>query len=181
MSVPTEQKVWILANPPAAELLPDTFSLETRPLPDLQEGDVLIQVEYLSNDPAQRGWMQKDVDPVRIHIQGPFGLKLTFLQKRLYVPPVYKGDAIRATGIARVLKSKSAKYPEGSRVTGSFAWYDYAVVNESKITGAAIELPNKPYASLSVFGMTSVTAYQGIFDVLDVKPEHTVIVSGAAG
>lgn len=43
------------------------------------------------------------------------------------------------------------------------------------------ELPGKPYASLSVLGMVSVTAYQGIFDILDVKPEHTVVVSGAAG
>jgi NADPH-dependent curcumin reductase CurA len=29
--------------------------------------------------------------------------------------------------------------------------------------------------------MVSVTAYQGIFDVLDCKPEHTVLASGAAG
>lgn len=29
--------------------------------------------------------------------------------------------------------------------------------------------------------MVAVTAYQGIFDVLEVKPEHTVLVSGAAG
>lgn len=36
-------------------------------------------------------------------------------------------------------------------------------------------------ASLSVLGMVSVTAYQGIFEILDVKPEHTVVISGAAG
>jgi len=29
--------------------------------------------------------------------------------------------------------------------------------------------------------MVSVTAYQGIFEILDVKPEHTVVISGAAG
>lgn len=29
--------------------------------------------------------------------------------------------------------------------------------------------------------MTSLTAYGGAIDVLDVKPEHTVVVSGAAG
>lgn len=36
-------------------------------------------------------------------------------------------------------------------------------------------------ASLSVLGMVSVTAYQGVFEVLDIKKEHTVVVSGAAG
>lgn len=38
-----------------------------------------------------------------------------------------------------------------------------------------------PNASLSVLGMSSVTAHQGIFDILDVKPEHVVLISGAAG
>lgn len=64
MSAPTEQKVWILANPPAGKFEKDTFKLETRPLAELKDGEVLVKVEYLSNDPAQRGWMQKDVDPV---------------------------------------------------------------------------------------------------------------------
>jgi NADPH-dependent curcumin reductase CurA len=121
MTLPTQQKVWILANPPAGAFEADTFSLETRPLPELQAGELLVQIQYFSNDPAQRGWMQKDVDP-----------------KRLYVPPVYKGDPVRASGLATVLASKSDKYAVGDRVTGSFAWFDYGVVPDSKVTGKAM-------------------------------------------
>lgn len=64
MPLPTQQRAWILANPPTGPLEADTFSLETRPIPELKDGEVLVQVEYLSNDPAQRGWMQKNADPV---------------------------------------------------------------------------------------------------------------------
>ena len=66
MSLPTQRRVWILANPPLAAIEPDTFRLDTQPLPPVADGQLLIQVEYLSNDPAQRGWMQKDVDPVSL-------------------------------------------------------------------------------------------------------------------
>lgn len=83
-------------------------------------------------------------------------------QKRLYVAPVLKGDIVRATAVARVLQSKSSKYPEGTRVVGSMGWFDFGVVKETSLTGKAIELPNKPFASISVLGMTTVTAYQGV-------------------
>jgi NADPH-dependent curcumin reductase CurA len=38
-----------------------------------------------------------------------------------------------------------------------------------------------PTATLSVLGMVSVTAYQGIFEILKVEKEHVVVISGAAG
>lgn len=121
MSVPKQQKVWILANPPKGAFEADTFKLETRPLPELKDGDVLVQLQYISNDPAQRGWMQKDVDP-----------------KRLYVPPINQGEPIRCGGVGTVLASKSSKYAVGDRVNGQFAWFDYAVVPDSAITSKAM-------------------------------------------
>lgn len=38
-----------------------------------------------------------------------------------------------------------------------------------------------PAASLSVLGMVAVTAFQGIFEILKLQKEHTVVISGAAG
>jgi NADPH-dependent curcumin reductase CurA len=122
MSLPTQQKAWIVNNPPAGAFEADTFKLVTRPLPELKDGEVLVQLTYLSNDPAQRGWIQKGVDP-----------------KRLYVPPVYQGDVMRCGAVGLVLASKSAKYAVGDRVAGSsFGWYDYGVVHESQIMGKAV-------------------------------------------
>lgn len=64
MSLPTKQHIWIVSNPPSAEIQSDTFTLETRDLPELKDGELLVQIEYISNDPAQRGWIQKDADAV---------------------------------------------------------------------------------------------------------------------
>lgn len=88
---------------------------------------------------------------------------------------------MRASTVGKVLASKSQKWKEGQRVFGYFGWADYKVVNEAAVVSPAIDLPGLAAASLSALGMVSVTAYQGIFEVLDVKPEHTVLISGAAG
>ncbi|KAL7418436.1 quinone oxidoreductase [Cryptotrichosporon argae] len=121
MSTPTEQRAWILSNPPAGEIEADTFSLETRPLPELQDGEVLVAIEYFSNEPAQRTWMDATTDP-----------------RRLYAPPIKKGEIVRSIALAKILKSKSASWKEGQRVTGMFGWYDYGVAHESAITGEAV-------------------------------------------
>jgi NADPH-dependent curcumin reductase CurA len=66
-SIPSETKVYVLANPPTGAIKPDTFKLETRPLPkenELKEGELLLKTIAFSNDPAQRTWMTKDVDEV---------------------------------------------------------------------------------------------------------------------
>lgn len=34
-----------------------TFVFETKDLPELQSGQVLVQALYISNDPSQRTWM----------------------------------------------------------------------------------------------------------------------------
>lgn len=66
-SIPSETKVYILNEPPSGAIKPDTFKIETQPLPkdsELKDGELLLKTIALSNDPAQRTWMQKDVDAV---------------------------------------------------------------------------------------------------------------------
>lgn len=121
MSHPTDQNAWILANPPSGEIQPDTFALEKRPLPELKDGELLVKMEYFSNDPAQRGWMQKGADP-----------------ERAYLPPIEQGEVVRASGIAVVLESKSAKYAKGNRVMGRFGWFDVGVIPESHVLSPAV-------------------------------------------
>lgn len=69
MSVPAEQKVWLVNENPVAEVKPDTFKLVTRPIAP-KDGEVVIKVEFISNDPAQRGWIQKGADPVSPPVYG---------------------------------------------------------------------------------------------------------------
>jgi NADPH-dependent curcumin reductase CurA len=154
MSLPTEHKVWVLANPPAAYVQPDTFALETRALPPVADDQVLVKIKYLSNDPIVR---------------------------TLISAAIPRGGTIATSGLAEVVASKSAAYAPGDLVSGRFDWGDYAVVPATALTGKAIELPGKPYASLSVLGLGSLTAYFGVFDQLKVAADDVVVVSSAAG
>jgi NADPH-dependent curcumin reductase CurA len=73
-SIPSETKVYILNEPPTGQIKPETFKAQTQSLPkenELKEGELLLKTIALSNDPAQRTWMQKDVDAVC----SPFTLK----------------------------------------------------------------------------------------------------------
>lgn len=165
---PTETRQWILTNKPTdlPELSgPDaTFTLETNPLPALKDDQVLVKNLYLSNDPAQRGWITKDVNP-----------------ERLYVPPVPQGSVMRAGAVAEIIESKSPKHKKGDKVFVSAGWAEYSV-EEAKACQTLQQIPglsNTHY--LGAFGMTGLTAYYGTKIIARAGPEDTVVVSGAAG
>lgn len=67
-----------------------TFKLETKDLPALQDGQVLVKVLHLSNDPAQRSWISKDINP-----------------DRLYTTPVKLNTPMHAYALCEVVESKS--------------------------------------------------------------------------
>lgn len=69
-SIPKEGKAYILQNPPVGAIKPDTFKLVDRQIPeksDLKQGQVIIKILALSNEPAQRLWMDGQIDPVGCH------------------------------------------------------------------------------------------------------------------
>jgi len=168
MSLPTETRQWILTNKPTD--LPElsgpnaTFKLETNPITALKEDQILVKPLFLSNDPAQRGWITKGANP-----------------ERLYVPPVPQGDVMRAGSLAEVLESKSSKFKKGEMVRATAGWTEYAV-QEAKDCQGIEQIPglsNTHY--LGAFGMTGLTAYYGTKIIARAGPEDAVVVSGAAG
>lgn len=107
----------VLRERPKAEILPSlrdgkgTFDLvENVPLPtlkDLNSDQVLVQVEWVSVDPAQRGWLN---------------------DARSYVPPVKIGEIMRAGGVGRVvLAPEGSKFKVGEWVNGTLGWTEYAI------------------------------------------------------
>lgn len=64
------------------------------------DGEFLVQVEYLSVDPAMRTWMNAG---------------------RSYVPPVEIGEVMRAGGIGRVIDSRHSGFAVGARCTAPSA------------------------------------------------------------
>lgn len=140
----------------------DDFELVEQPVPELQEGEVLVRVLYLSMDPTNRVWM-RDIPQ--------------------YLPPVAIGEVMRALGLGRVVQSRSAHYTEGDLVQGVTGWQDYLVLHES--AKGYVRLPADPGIPLPTLlgacGMSGVTAYYGLTDIAPVQPGETLVISAAAG
>lgn len=166
-SIPSETKVYILNDPPTGPIQPDTFKIETQSLPkenDLKEGELLLKTIALSNDPAQRTWMTKDVDA-----------------RRLYAPPIRKGEAVRAFAMLEVVAANSQKFKVGDRVNASSTWQEYTVLKDDAVLPARTVEGHSEFISMSTIGMVGLTAYFGAYNIAKLKKEHTVVVSGAAG
>jgi NADPH-dependent curcumin reductase CurA len=140
----------------------DDFDLVEQAVPDLQDGEVLVRVLYLSMDPTNRVWM-RDIPQ--------------------YLPPVEIGEVLRALGLGRVMQSRSAHYAEGDLVQGVTGWQDYLVLHES--AKGYVRLPADPGIPLPTLlgaaGMSGVTAYYGLTDIAPVQAGETLVVSAAAG
>ncbi|CAD6565104.1 MAG: hypothetical protein TREMPRED_000923 [Tremellales sp. Tagirdzhanova-0007] len=169
MSLPTSQNAWVLAHRPTDDLTEGHFVMETRPVPKLdalKQGQVLVKNTSFSNDPAQRLWMDGSVDP-----------------RRLYIAPILEGEVIRGSVIGTVVLSNSSSWQVGETIFGEGGWEEYSVVQDSgPLTSKEIKISGQsPYIVASILGLTGQTAYLGAFEEMQLKAEHTLVVSGAAG
>ncbi len=141
--------------------LPKSSDWEIRrtAIPEAGADQFVAEVLYVSLDPAMRGWMN---------------------DAKSYIEPVEIGAVMRAGGIARVRESNLAEFSVGDHVF-CFTGVQQFVVSDGKgvqkVDASVAPLPTY----LGALGMTGLTAYFGLLDVAEVKPEDTVVISGAAG
>jgi NADPH-dependent curcumin reductase CurA len=152
----------VLARRPVGPVVDEDFRLEEQPVPVPGDGEFLVRVNWLSFDPAQRGWLD-DVPS--------------------YLPPVGIGDVMRATGAGQVIDSRHSKFPVGATVTGTFGWQEYALSDGTGVIVPARLIPDGVTAptALGVLGTTGLTAYFGMLDIGRPTGQDVVVVSGAAG
>ncbi|KAL1857246.1 quinone oxidoreductase [Paecilomyces lecythidis] len=165
---PTATQQWILAEKPTGVPVLSgpraTFQLVTKPLPQLKEGQVLIKILHISNDPAQRLW----IDPA-------------IPANRLYTKPVEVGDTMKSLAVAEVIQSKAEVLPVGTLISAMAGWCEYAVIAAEEC------IPFRPVEGLSVtdctalFGAPGVTALYGLVDIAHTGPNDAIVISGAAG
>ncbi|MDX1882849.1 NADP-dependent oxidoreductase [Mycolicibacterium sp. 120270] len=150
----------VLAQRPTGLVDESTTRLETVPVPELEEGQALVKVRYLSIDPTIRTWMD-DVPS--------------------YLPPIQIDEVIRSGGVGEIVESRSAAYQPGQMVFGMTGWQDYVVIDGGD--GAMQVLPDgvPPGMAIGILGVTGMTAYFGMTDVGRVADGDVVVVSGAAG
>jgi hypothetical protein len=148
-----------LARRPKGMVSREDFEYAQAPLAQPADGEVLVKVEYISLDPAMRGWMNEG---------------------KSYIPPVGIGEVMRAGAVGKVDSSKDPGFQEGDEVVGTLGVQEYAIAKGKNLTKVSSKLAPLP-VFLGTLGMPGMTAYFGLLDVGKPKEGETVVVSGAAG
>lgn len=159
MSVTSRQ--WVLRRRPQGLIQTGDLELVQTALAPIKAGEVLVRTLYLSLDPTNRTWMNDT--------EG-------------YLPPVGLGEVMRGLTLGVIEESQSPRFAVGDIVSPqSGGWADYAVVADTGLRKVH-RVPGLPLtAHMSVMGMTGMTAYFGITDVLKVQAGETLVISAAAG
>lgn len=155
----TINRQYRLARRPVGMVQPEDFEYAETPIPEPADGEFLVRLQYLSLDPAMRGWMNAG---------------------KSYIPPVGIGEVMRAGAVGTVVASKHPKYAAGDHVVGTFGVQDYAISDgkgASKVDPTLAPLP----VYLGTLGMPGMTAYFGLLEIGKPQAGETVVVSGAAG
>ncbi len=150
----------VLAQRPTGLVDESTTRMETEPVPELQDGEALVAIRYISIDPTIRTWM--DDAPG-------------------YLPPIQIDETIRAGGVGEVIESRSEAYRPGQLLFGMAGWQEYVIADTATRAMQALPPGVPATTALSILGVTGMTAYFGITDVGRVEEGDVVVISGAAG
>ena len=99
-------KQFKLAARPVGLAKRSDWTYEEVPAAEPKDGELLIKVQYISLDPAMRGWMNAG---------------------RSYIRPVEIGEVMRAGTIGEVVASRHPQFKEGDIISGTQGVQSYAI------------------------------------------------------
>ena len=140
----------------------DNFRIEEVPVPELGEGEVLIENRLFAIDPAVRG-MLDDV--------------------KSYMPPVPVGGLIPTMVLGRVMQSRNPGFREGDYGRAFIGWEQFSVIAPGAVGFENVrvvdDLPLTAY--MGACGWSGITAYVGLKLYGEMRSGDEVLVSAAAG
>ena len=152
----------VLASRPSGAPTVDNFALQTAPVPELDDGQVLVQHRFLSLDPYMRGRMS---------------------EAKSYAAPQKLGEVMLGGTVGEVVASRSPRFAVGDQVVGMGGWQEYAVVTPG--AGGMLQEVDTSTIALSAYlgpvGMPGITAWYGLEKIIAPKAGETIVVSAAAG
>jgi NADPH-dependent curcumin reductase len=156
----THRNVWRLRKRPVGDIKEGDLTYEREALPELTDGQFLLEVLYLSLDPTNRIWMS---------------------DMRQYMPPVPLDAPMRGGVAGRVVASKKPGVKEGDIYFGLGEFADYIVTDGSSFTKAELPAGLPLSVGYGIFGLVGPTAYFGLLHVGKPKEGETLVVSAASG
>ena len=155
-------KQWHLVSRPTGEPSASNFKLVEAPVPELQDGQVLVRQHFMSLDPYMRGRMNDG---------------------KSYAQPQPLNAVMQGGSVGEVLASKNPAFQAGDKVVGPGGWQQVALVDAPqaalwrKVDASRVPLS----AYLGAVGMPGVTAWVGLMTLIEPKAGETVVVSAASG
>lgn len=149
----------VLASRPHGAPTPEDFRLETAPVPDPAQGQVLLRTVYLSLDPYMRGRMS----------EGPS-----------YAEPVEIDAVMVGSTVCRIAESRHPDFKDGEWVLAYSGWQEYAISDGADLTRLG-DHPQKPSYALGILGMPGFTGYMGLLDIGRPQKGETLVVAAATG
>jgi NADPH-dependent curcumin reductase CurA len=150
----------ILKSRPTSIPQAEHFEIVETPVPELSDRQFLVRNEFLSVEPAMRGWVSAVAN---------------------YSTPVGIGEVMRSFSAGTVVASRHPGYGEGDKVMGMLGWQHYAISDGSNVTRKVQEADLPLSLSLGVLGLNGVTAYFALLELGLPRAGDTVVVSTAAG
>ena len=158
----TMNKQWHLVSRPSGEPTPDNFKLVEAPVPELQDGQVLVRNHFMSLDPYMRGRMNEG---------------------KSYAQPQPLNAVMQGGTVGEVVASKSAAYQVGDKVVSGGGWQQYQLADaQAQAMMRKVDTTHVPLSAyLGAVGMPGVTAWVGLMTIIEPKAGETVVVSAASG
>ena len=157
-----EKRCIVLARRPMGMPTEQDFRLETRQVPELQDGQFRTRNDLLSLDAGFRNWMDADSGD---HV----------------LPAMPLNEPVMGLTLSQVVESRHSDYRVDDWLMARFAWESESISDGSDFIAPLTQVKYQPSYYLGVLGDTGLSAYFGLVDHGQVKQGETVLVSAAAG
>ncbi|XP_030327069.1 prostaglandin reductase 1 isoform X2 [Strigops habroptila] len=149
-------KVWVLKKHFEGFPKSSDFDLKHIELPNLKDGELLLESVFLSVDPYMRPYSQRNMK---------------------------EGDIMIGTQVARIVESKNPDFTVGVFVVARSGWRTHFISDGKDLRALPPNWPESLPRSLALgtIGMPGLTAYFGLLEVCKMKSGETVLVNAAAG
>jgi NADPH-dependent curcumin reductase CurA len=155
----TYQRI-VLASRPQGNVRADNFRLETLPVPEIKDGEVLVRNHFLSLDPYMRGRME---------------------ETKSYAAPQPLNETMIGGTVGEIIASNNPRFAVGDKVLGMLGWTEVAVSDGALLRKLDAASPIPLSAYLGAVGMPGLTAWYGLTQIMQPKAGETVVVSAASG
>jgi len=157
--MPSNKQV-LVAGRPSGIPQPEHFEIVDGEMPTIGEGQILVRNQYLSVEPAMRGWLADQSN---------------------YSQPIEIGSVMRSLTVGEVIESRTPDFAVGDMLMGWFGWQEFAATDADAVIRKVTDTDLSPSLALGVLGLNGVTALLALEKVGRPVAGDTVVVSTAAG